>query len=168
MYNPCGMLSLLPRCIVLLTICSLPGWAATCFSQSLVQYELLGATGCQIGNLAVNNFAYSQLSGTVIIPDSSITVTPSLGPDTLALTFTSPDFALSGTNSAVYLLSYTWDPGDIRSLEDILNANSPVSPGFAKVTTVDCEDAAFSGAICSTSTDTIVVSDDGVTLVSPA
>src|ERR1017187_5027637 len=42
-----------------------------------------------------------------------------------------------------YLLAYTWDPGNIRSLEDILNNDPTTSPSQAKITTLDCEDGIF-------------------------
>jgi hypothetical protein len=168
MYNPCTMLRLLARCFCFLAICSAPGWSGPlCLTGTLSSYEALGSGGCQIGDLTVVNFTYTFLSGTVTIPDTSITVTPSTGSGMVGLTFSSPDFNLSGSNSAQYLLGYTWDPGDIRSLDDVLNANSPVSPGFAQVSTLDCENAAFSGSSCTTSTDTVVVSDNGITLNSP-
>jgi len=157
------------RWICLLALSIAPGFASSlCVTGTLASYEALGAGGCMIGSLTVDNFSYSFISGTVTIPDTSIIVTPTMGLDSVALTFASADFSVSGADSAVYLLAYTWDPGDIRSLEDILNANSPVYPGLAQITTEDCEDAAFSGSICPTSTDTIVVSDNGVVLNSPS
>lgn len=160
-----GMSRLLPRWLSFLAICAAPGLAGTvCATGTLASYEALGSGGCQIGGLTVNNFSYAFVSGAVTIPDTSITVTPSIVGGTLGLTFSSSQFNVSGSQSAVYLLTYTWDPGDIGSLEDILNGNSPVFPGFAQISTVDCEDAAFSGATCPTTTDTVAVSDNGITL----
>jgi len=164
MYNPCGMLHCLPRWLCFLAICSVPAMATPlCVTGTLDTYIALGAGGCQIGGVTVVNVSYTFVSGTISIPDTDITVTPSSGSDLIGLTFSSSDFSASGTNSAVYMLSYTWDPGDIRSLEDILN-DPPSFPGLAQITTVDCEDAAFSPT-CLTSTDTLVVSDNGVTMV---
>lgn len=161
------MLHRLPHWVCLLVICPALGLAGpVCTTTTLDNYEAL-SSGCTIGSLTVKDFTYSFVSGSATIPNTSITVTPSIGSNTLGLIFSSPDFSVTGSASAVYLLAYTWDPGDIRSLEDILNANSPVFPGLAKITTVDCEDAAFSGSSCGTSTDMIVVSDNGVTLSSP-
>jgi hypothetical protein len=168
MYNSSGMLLLLRRCLCLLVICSAPGLAAAiCATGTLASYEALGAGGCQIGSLTVNNFSYAMLSGTVTIPDTSITVTPSVVSNTLGLTFSSPLFSVSGTDSAVYMLGYTWDPGDIRSLEDILNTNTPVFPGLARISTLACLDSAFSGAICPTTTDLLVVSHNGIIANTP-
>jgi hypothetical protein len=161
------MSRLLPRWLCVLTICSVPGLAASvCVTDTLSDYIALGATGCQLGVLTVTNFNYSYVSGDVIIAASSITVTPSTAPDLVGLMFSSTDFSVPNTDSAVYSLGYTFDPADIRSLEDILNADPPTYPGLAQVTTVDCENAAFSPG-CSTSTDTVVVSDNGLSLNSP-
>jgi hypothetical protein len=162
------MRNAVPRWIGLLAFCTAPLLAGTCVVDTLANYVALGATGCQIGGLTVDNFNYSPVSGDVTIAASDITVTPSFTTGTWTLMFSSGDFNVSGNDSAVYLLAYTWDPGDIRSLEDILNANSPVYPGLAEISTEDCEDAAFVGSVCSTHTDTITVSDNGRTLISPA
>ncbi len=157
------------KCLGLLSVFGLPLLAAPmCVSTTLDVYEALGSGGCQIGGLVVKNFTYSFVSGSPVVPDTAVTVTPIVSGESLTLDFTSPDFTVSGSTSTVYLLAYTWDPGDIRSLEDILNANSPVPPGFAQITTVDCRDAAFIGSTCPTSTDTLIVNDDGITLNSPA
>jgi hypothetical protein len=156
------------RWFCLLTLGSVPGLAATlCTTGTLFSYEALGSGGCQIGALTVKDFTYVLVSGTVTIPDTSITVTPSIVSNTLGLTFASAQFSVTGADSAVYLLAYTWDPGDIRSLEDILNTNTPVFPGLAKISTLDCEDLAFSGAICLNPTDLVVVSHNGITANTP-
>ena len=137
--------------------------ADPCSIDSLSNYIALGSTGCQVGGLTVKDFSYSAISTTVTIAAGSITVTPFFGGYTVALTFSSSAFDVSGSDHAEYLLAYTWDPGDIRSLEDILNTSTPVFPGLAKITTDACEDAAFSGSICGTTTATVVVSHDGIT-----
>jgi len=156
MYNPCYML----RWVGLLAICSV-GWATPlCVTTTLDNYIALGGGGCLVGGLTVTNFGYAFSSGVDNIPDTSITVTPSLGPDTLELQFSSPDFSESSGDLAVYQLTYEWDPGDIRSLEDILDP--PSFPGLVQITSVDCENAAFSVG-CPFS-DTLVVSDNGVTM----
>jgi hypothetical protein len=157
------------RWVCLVAVCALPGLSTPlCVTTTLDNYIALGAGGCQLDTFTLTNFSYSFVSGTVSIPDSDITVTPSTASDMVGLTFSSPDFSVSGSDSAVYLLGYTYDPGDIRSLEDILNATTPVFPGFAQVTTEDCENSAFSGMTCPNTTDTITVSDNGITLNSPA
>jgi len=116
-----------------------------------------------MGPFTVKDFSYSSVSTNVAITDSDITVTPVFGPDSFGLLFSSTLWNISGSQFAHYLLAYTWDPGSIRSLEDILNTSTPVAPGVAKITTDACRDAAFVGAFCSTTVDTIVVSHDGIT-----
>jgi hypothetical protein len=144
-------------------ICAAPGLAGTiCVTGTLASYETLGSGGCQIGGLTVDSFSYTALLGTnFAIPDTNITVTPSVVGETLGLTFFSTGFNVSGSEVANYLLAYTWDPGNIRSLEDILNNDPTTSPGQAKITTLDCEDGIFSPT-CLTTTDTLVVGDDGI------
>jgi hypothetical protein len=140
--------------------------ASPCVPDQLSNYILLGGTGCQNGAFNVTDFSFNFVSGNVTILASDITVTPFSGTDFYRLDFTSPKFNLTnGTDAAKYLLGYTWDPGDLRSLEDVMNATSPVFPGFASVTTDGCVDAAFSGASCSTSIQTVTVTDDGHTAV---
>jgi hypothetical protein len=99
---------------------------------------------------------------TVPIAASDIMVTPIVGAGTLELKFTSPRFDVSGADMTRDLLAYTWDPGDVRGLEDIMYANSPTFPGFASVNTLACKDAAFVGAVCPTSTASLMVSDNGL------
>ncbi len=137
--------------------------AGICVSGSLANYVALGATGCQIGSLQAVDFSFTTIASTVTILAGDITVTPVLTGNMLEFMFTSAKFNISGTDTAKYLLAYTVDPGDIRGMEDIMYANSPVFPGFASVTTLACKDAAFTGAVCPTSTASLMTSDDGVT-----
>jgi hypothetical protein len=132
-------------------------------SGSLASYMLLGATGCQIGSLQAVDFSFTTISSTVIILAGDITVTPMVTGNMLEFKFTSAKFNISGTDTAKYLLAYTVDPGDVRGMEDIMYANSPVFPGFASVTTLVCKDAAFSGTSCPSSTASLMTSDNGVT-----
>jgi len=137
-------------------------FASPCGIAPLTTYEALGGSGCTLGTLTVKNFNYSQLSGTVTIPDSTITVTPTTGPGMVALEFSSPSFNLGGADFSRYLLTYRWDPADIRSLEDVMNANSPVAPGTAQVTTDACADGVFGvGCPIATPTGTVKVFDFG-------
>lgn len=135
--------------------------ASICVADTLSNYEALSG-GCQVGPFTVIGFTYTQLSGSVTIPDTGITVTPFSSASVWSLTFSSPDFNLSYPNSADYLLAYFWDPGDIRSFEDVMTANSPVFPGFATVTTNLCENANFAGSTCSGATASVTVTDNGI------
>ncbi len=134
--------------------------ASLCVTDTLANY--VASSGCTLGEFTLQGFTYMQISGTVTIPASSITVTPLISGDLRSLTFSSASFNLSFPDSSVYLLGYTWDPGDIRSFEDILNANSPVFPGFATIDTSLCENAAFTGATCANTIDTLQVTDNGI------
>src|SRR4051812_418580 len=105
------MLRTLPRCLCLMAFCAVPALSASlCVTDTLFNYEALGSSGCLIGGLTVKDFAYNFVSGVNTIPDTGITVTPSVAAGTLSLSFSSPDFFVSGTDSAKYVLSYTWDP----------------------------------------------------------
>ncbi len=148
---------------ILLLACAPALTASMCVTDLLSNYIALGATGCQVGSMNVVNFSFSTILSTVTINASDITVTPTVSAGTLELTFTSPKFDLSGSDMTRDLLAYTWDPGDVRGLEDIMSANSPTFPGFASVTTVACKDAAFTGTTCPTSTATLMVTDNGIT-----
>ena len=152
-----------PRLVFAVAICTTGLFAGPCVPDLLSNYEALGSGGCSVGPFNVKSFSYTLISSTVTIADTDITVTPIFGLGSFGLTFSSTKFDVSGTDSAKYLLAYTWDPGTVRSLEDILNTSTPVAPGFAQISTDACVDAAFSGASCSTFVDTIVVNHDGIT-----
>jgi hypothetical protein len=132
---------------------------------TLASYEALGATGCNVGPLLVNNFAFSVLSGSGSVTDSTIFVTPTHPSSRVyGLNFASTGFTVTGSGSVMYLVGYTWDPtDDIQSLDDVMDPPIATPPGFSKVTTTGCLQAAFTGAVCSTSTTTVTVSQDGIT-----
>jgi|SRR6185437_16587523 len=145
----------------LLTCAGAPRLSASlCVTDTLANY--VASSGCSLGEFTLQGFSYAQISGTVTIPSSSITVTPLISGNQLSLTFSSGSFNLSFPDSSVYLLGYTWDPGDIRSFEDILNANSPTFPGFATIDTSLCENSAFTGATCPNTIDPLQVTDNGI------
>jgi hypothetical protein len=143
--------------------------AGPCVPGTLFSYEALGATGCAIGQLTANNFAFSVLGssgGAVPVTDMQINVTPTFNTTGLLgrLNFASSGFTVSVNGSVQYLIAYTVDPhDDIQSMDDIMDPPSAVL-GFANITTVGCVGAAFTGAICPTSTATVTVFDNnGVT-----
>ncbi len=154
--------------LLLLTLSATPAlFAAACAPALLSVYDAPGFT-CDAGSFTVKDFVYSQITGTVTIPDTAITVTPVFGPDTVGLQFSSSQFTVSGADFTKYLLAYTWDPGDIRGFTDFLDTDPPVFPGLAQITTDLCLDAAWVGTSCSTTTATVTVSDDGVTQIHTA
>jgi hypothetical protein len=139
---------------------------AACIPDTLDAYISLGSAGCMVGPFGVIDFAFSEIGvGSVAIAASDIDVTPVFPPGRYGLTFTSDEFDVTGTEFAHYLLAYTWDPGDIRGMEDVLLAFSPVAPGTATITTNACVNSPYSGATCPLgfSEVTLVVSHDGIT-----
>ena len=167
--NPCSWCIILRmfRWVCLLAISAAPAVAASACPAAptgLDYYVGLGATGCTIGSFTVKSFSFFPAVGSV--PEGSITVTPSSGPNFVALTFSSPLFSVSGAGSQSDFISYDWDPGDIRSLEDILN-DPVVAPGTATVTTMACENNPAFIDGCHSPFVTVVVSDNGITLNSP-
>lgn len=132
---------------------------------TLASYVALGPGGCDVGPFTVKDFSFSVLSTSnvnVPIASSAISVVPVFGPDRFGLTFSSASFSVTGNDFVVYMLAYTWDPGDIRSLEDVLRANSPVYPGKVTISTLGCLDSPFIGSACPFPTTSVQVSDDGV------
>jgi hypothetical protein len=79
------------------------------------------------------------------------------------LMFSSGKFSVTGTDSAKYLLTYFWDPGDIRGFMDVLD-DPVVPPGLAQVTTGYCFNGEFPpGVDCPPATGTVTVFDNGTT-----
>jgi hypothetical protein len=137
--------------------------ASPCIPDTLAHYEALPATGCNVGALNFSGFSFSQ-SGTVMVGDTNIMVAPVFGiiGTDYGLSFTSSGFKVSGTDTSTYVITYLEDPsGPIHSLDDVLD-DPVVAPGRAEVDTVGCLGAAFTGAICPTSTVSIMVFDDGI------
>jgi hypothetical protein len=146
---------LLPAAALATAISPVP----SCVTASLASYIALGSTGCQVGPLAVVDFSFTAVKGNnVTILPSDVTVTPVPSGPSYALQFSSPKFTASNSDIIRYLIAYTWDPGDIRSLDDVLN-DPPIPPGFAKITSDICVDAAFTRGICPTFVTTLSVFD---------
>ncbi len=123
-------------------------YASPCVSgNNLSTYVGLGSGGCDVGPLTVKDFSFSVISsggGATPMASADITVTTEFGADFFGLSFSSPDFSVTGSQSVSYLLAYTWDPtGDMRGLGDVLD------PGSVDILTDGCVGAAFSGSSCS-------------------
>jgi hypothetical protein len=142
--------------------------AGPCVPGTLFSYEALGATGCTLGQLTANNFAFSVLGssgGAVTLNDMQINVTPSFNTTGLLgrLNFASSGFSVTVNGSVQYLIAYTIDPhDDIQSMDDVMDPPS-ASLGFANVTTLGCVGAAFIGPNCTTSTAVVMVFDNNGT-----
>jgi len=139
--------------------------AGPCVSGTLFSYEALGASGCTVGQLTANNFAFSVLGssgGAVPLNDMQINVTPTFNTTGLLgrLNFASSGFSVTVNGSVQYLIAYTIDPhDDIQSMDDVMDPPSAVL-GFANVTTLGCIGAAFAGPNCPTSTAVVMVFDN--------
>jgi len=142
--------------------------AGPCVPGTLFSYEALGATGCTVGQLTANNFAFNSFNNVGVatpVTDTQTTVTPMFNTTGLLgqLNFASTGFSVSMNQSIQYLIAYTLDPhDDIQSMDDIMDPPM-ASNGSANVTTVGCVGAAFTGAICPTSTATVMVFDNNDT-----
>jgi len=144
--------------------------ASTCTPSTLDAY-LAPSFSCEIGPYTVKDFAFGAIAGNnVSILDTDIAVTPSYNVPSMkvALNFASAKFNVSGNEAAHYVIGYLWDPRDIRSMGDVLT-DPTIAPGLAKVTTLGCENAAFTGTLaaptCATTVQTVTVFDDGISPV---
>jgi hypothetical protein len=140
-----------------------PLHAAACVPALLSVYDTPSFSCAMGGSLVVTDFTFNLLAHSVVVADTEITVTPVFGVDRYGLQFSSPKFNVTGTDFVNLEINYTWDPTDLRSLEDALDTSTPVAPGFVKVTTTGCEGFAFSGSLCAGTTTTLMVSHDGIT-----
>jgi hypothetical protein len=117
------------------------GPAALCVPGTLAIYILLPPAGCTIaGNVKVTDFEFDVVAVSEPVPAASdIFVTPVVGPgNRYGLKFSSSAFSVAGADFATFEVRYIFDPADIRSLEDIMTASSPVAPGLARVDTFGC------------------------------
>jgi PEP-CTERM motif len=131
-------------------------YAGPCISgNDLSTYAALGSSGCDVGTLTVKDFSFSVISsggGATPIAATDITVTTEFGSNFFGLSFSSPDFSVTGTQFVNYLIAYTWDPtGDMRGLGDVLD------PGSVNIVSDGCVGAAFSGSSCSATTVSVNV-----------
>jgi hypothetical protein len=143
-------------CALVLGLLSLvPASAAPCVVDALSTYVGLGGAGCTLGPFTIKDFNFTVLSsggGAVPVTPANISVTPMAFANGYGFQFFSNGFSVTNGGSVQYLLEYVWDPGQIRSLEDVMFAESPVAPGTATITTTGCLDAPFIAGICGTST----------------
>jgi hypothetical protein len=145
------------------------GPAPLCVAGTLASYIALGPGGCVIaGDVNVSGFSFSVLAsdGATRITAADIDVTPTLSAGgRFGLNFASDGFSVTGNESVTYELIYTFDPSDIRSLDDVLYVDSPVAPGFVVIDTTACLGASFSPLCPTVLAPPIQVSHDGVTFV---
>jgi hypothetical protein len=134
--------------------------ATPCTTGTLASYIALGSTGCMDGVFNVEDFTFDVISTSGIsITPSNITVTPGATGSNFSLQFSSSLFAVTGTNSLNVQIGYLWDPGDIGSLNELMN-DPPVFPGQSSVTIDACENANFVGNECPTTVANTQLFDD--------
>jgi hypothetical protein len=144
--------------------------AASCSTASLASYIGLGAAGCTVNGVLVNDFNFLVVATSLGSPLTSgaITVTPTFTANKYDLLFSatgltpSTGFTVSGADFAKYEIDFNWDPVVVGA-EDELDV-APVFPGTATVTTKLCNGQAFGGATCPTfasPTNTLTVFSDG-------
>lgn len=143
-------------------------YAAPCGSATLLTYIGFAATGCSVGPFTFHDFSFSVLSSTggpATIGAADINVTVVTGPSKYGLNYASSGYNLTAGQSVNYLLTYTVDPPPpiIWGMELDMITNTPVAPGTATVTSVECVGAAFVGSVCGTSTVTNTVFHNGGT-----
>ena len=146
-------------------------FGTACAVDTLANYVLLGATGCTIATgseqVVVNDFAFSVAAmsvGLTPLTSAQITVTPAFTGSKWQVFFTSGGFFVSGSQFVKYDIGFNWDPVVVGA-EDELNANTPVPPGTATVTTDLCNGQIFGGALCPTTaspTNVLKVFSDGI------
>ena len=119
--------------------------ASPCTTAALSVYTSTGFT-CTMDSFTIQDvfFAVGATNLTSPLTASAITITPSITPtvngDLLGLAFSSGGFSVASGKFVNYEIRYNIDPPPdiIVEMDDQLNTNTPVSPGFAKVDTKVC------------------------------
>ena len=120
--------------------------AGPCTSAPLSTYTTTGFT-CTLDQFTFKDFFFgvgATSLGYSPIGASSITVRPTINTsasgDVLGLDFSSTGFSVNGSQFVNYEIRYNVDPPPdiIIEMDDQLNSNTPVAPGFANVNTNLC------------------------------
>jgi hypothetical protein len=159
------------RCAFLSAFATALAMASPCIPGTLADYEQLPtgpSGGCTVGPLDFHDFGFildSSSGGAIPVAASAIMVTPSSGFDNFGLTYSSDGFSVTSGQFIQYVLSYTVDPPPpiIHGGSLSFDVDGPTFPGLDDITSVQCLDAAFNGAVCPTSTVTQSVFDNGLT-----
>jgi len=154
------------------TIFLLPAaaWAdAPCVTDTLANYEALGAVGCSIKGLPFSNFAFTTVfasGGAVPVSAAQITVSPVDPAVAAGLNFASGGFSVAPGQAVKYQLEEEVDdPPIIHGWA--LKLFDPVTfPATITITSEECLGAAFVGLMCPTlSVVTNTVYDNGISAV---
>jgi hypothetical protein len=139
-----------------------PAEACPAGPSPLSVYTALGPEGCTVsGNVKVMDFSFTlDEASTVAIGEDDITVEPLvLGSIEFGLRFNYGGFTVTGSDLLRFTIEYVWDPSDIRTVEDVLETNSPVFPGEARVDTQVCPGSGFP---CTSQVLRMFVQDNGM------
>lgn len=139
----------LQRIVALFALAGIPLIAApvACSTASAAYYEGLGE-GCTSGPFTFKNFNWFSVTGPeyVTVASSDVFLSPSFTGNQVSVSLNSDALNISGTSRITANLEYTVDPPppilDDFSLE--LEANSPVFPGLARITSLICAGDLFS------------------------
>jgi hypothetical protein len=158
------------KLLALILLCPAAALAGTlCATDTLADYEALGAGGCTIKGLPFSGFTFATVfasGGATPVTAAQITATP-VDPDIAAgLDFSSAGFSVSSGQAVEYQLSWAVDDPPIIHGWDLELFDPVTFPAFITITSEECLGAAFIGAVCPTSlTATNTVSDNGIVAV---
>lgn len=133
--------------------------ATPCTTGTLDSYIALGSTGCMNGIFNVEDFTFTVISTTIPIAANNINVSPMATANNFALQFNSSLFNVSPSDSIKVQIGYSWDPGDIGSISEVMD-DPPVKPGVSSINIDACENAFFISGICPTTLATAMLIDD--------
>jgi hypothetical protein len=141
----------------------LPACPADGTLATLMSFDLNATPGCLINGMRYSDFSWTQTGGTVTLAASQINFTSIGMGQTSALDFTSSGFSVTGTDSLIYTLTYSEDPPPIiiRGVNQDMQDDPPVFPGFARIPTTVCLGSAFVNGMCSGQTASLLTFDDG-------
>jgi hypothetical protein len=142
-----------------------------CALGTLATYEALApgpAGGCTVGPLTFHDFGFAVVTstgGALAVTAAGTTVTPVSGPANFGLQYSSGGFSVTAGQSIQYLLTYTVDPEPpiIHGFGVLFDVDGPTPPGSDTISSLECQDSAFTGTTCPTSTVLQTVFDNGVT-----
>ena len=129
----------------------------------LIAFNRGPTPGCVVNGLLYSGFSWTQTGGTTTLAANQVNYTASGVGEASTLFFSTSGFSVTGNDSLIYTLGYTEDPPPviIRGLNQQLDSDPPVFPGFADIITTACLGSAFIGGSCPNSMVTLLTFDDG-------
>ena len=158
------------RLAFLALLCCAPIYATPCPSATLSVYEGFGAGGCTVGLFTFHDFNFilgaPSVGSPVALTAADINVSPVTTPTENGLNYASGGFSVATGQKITYLLTYTIDPPPpiIWGFDLSFDADPPVFPGIATLTSLECPGAPFIGTSCSSATVANTVSDNGTSV----